>query len=160
METIKVIDNLLTPDQEDFVIEYCENTSYYYGECDRKGLPPTGMVSEIDETEDIYELFRYNTEHLTVGMELDRMYVNCFSPNENPYFHTDGEDGITFLYYPDQGWELDEGGETQFYIDGEIRGITPVSNRMVYFDANIMHRATTFRSRHRFTLAVKYMVSC
>ena len=88
------------------------------------------------------------------------MYVNCFSPNENPYFHTDGEDGITFLYYPDQGWELDDGGETQFYIDGEIRGITPVSNRMVYFDANIMHRATTFRSRHRFTLAVKYMVSC
>jgi len=24
------------------------------------------------------------------------------------------------------------------------------------FNANILHRATTFRSRHRFTLAIKY----
>jgi hypothetical protein len=157
MAMIKVIDNFLIPDQRDFVIEYCETASYHYGEYDREGLPFTGMVSEIDETKDIYELFRYKTEHLVPGLELDRMYVNCFAPSENPYFHTDGEDGITFLYYPEQGWALDDGGETQFYIDGEIRGIVPEPNRMVYFDANILHRATTFRDRHRFSVAIKYM---
>lgn len=157
MVMIKVIDNFLIPDQRDFVIEYCETALYSYGEYDREGLPFTGMVSEIDETKDIYELFRYKTQHLVSDLELDRMYVNCFAPSENPYFHTDGEDGITFLYYPDQGWKLDDGGETQFYINGEIRGITPESNRMVYFDASILHRATTFRDRHRFTIAIKYM---
>jgi hypothetical protein len=48
------------------------------------------------------------------------------------------------------------GGETQFVIDDEIKGVFPIPNRMVMFNANILHRATTFRSRHRFTLAIKY----
>lgn len=157
MAMITVIDNFLTSDQKDFVIEYCENASYHYGEVDRKGLVPTGMVHEIDETRDIYELFRYKTEQLVSGMELNRMYINCFAPSENPYFHTDWKDGITFLYYPDQRWNLDDGGETQFVVNDEIRGIFPTPNRMVMFEGNILHRATTFRDRHRFTLAVKYI---
>ena len=41
-------------------------------------------------------------------------------------------------------------------IDDEIVGILPLPNRMVYFPAKIMHRATSFRDRHRFTLALKY----
>ena len=84
------------------------------------------------------------------------MYVNCFAPNENPYFHTDGDNGLTFLYYPNMDWDLQEGGETQFYINDDIYGITPIPNRMVVFDANIQHRATTFRNQYRFTLAIKY----
>jgi hypothetical protein len=53
-------------------------------------------------------------------------------------------------------WDVNEGGETQFYIDENIYGITPVPNRMVIFDASILHRATSFRSSHRFTVAIKY----
>ena len=44
----------------------------------------------------------------------------------------------------------------KFYINNDIYGITPVPNRMVVFDANIQHRATTFRNDHRFTVAIKY----
>jgi hypothetical protein len=51
---------------------------------------------------------------------------------------------------------VQEGGETQFIVDNEIYGVTPVPNRMVYFDASILHRATSFRNRHRFTVAIKY----
>lgn len=156
MEMIQVIDNFLSPDQRDFVIEYCENASYHYGEIDRDGLVPTGMVHEIDETCEIYKLFQHSTQHLVPELELNRMYVNCFAPSENPFFHTDWKDGVTFLYYPTDGWALDDGGETQFYINGEIKGIVPQPNRIVYFDANILHRATTFRDRHRFTVAIKY----
>ncbi len=49
------------------------------------------------------------------------------------------------------------GGETQFLIDDEIRGILPFPNRLVYFDANILHKATSYRTGHRFTLALKYI---
>ena len=84
------------------------------------------------------------------------MYVNCFAPTETPYFHTDGV-GYTFLYYPDPAiHELDEGGETQFVVDGNIMGIMPISNRMSIFDGTIKHRATSFRTKHRFTVAIKY----
>ena len=89
-------------------------------------------------------------------MKLYRMYINCFAPNENPYFHVDGE-GYTFLYYCDnEEFDLNEGGETQFLVDNDLMGVLPVPNRMVIFDGTIKHRATTYRSRHRFTIAIKY----
>jgi hypothetical protein len=87
---------------------------------------------------------------------MTRFYINCFAPSENPYFHTDGQVGTTFLYYPNLSWDLDDGGETQFVIANELYGVLPIPNRMIYFDANIFHKATSFRNEHRFSVAVKY----
>jgi hypothetical protein len=109
----------------------------------------------------IYSVFSKKIEKEFPEMKdykLYRMYVNCFSPNENPYFHIDGETGHTLLYYPQEDWKLDDGGETQFFIDESIHGVLPVPNRMVKFDACIKHKATSFRDRHRFTLAIKYQL--
>ena len=55
------------------------------------------------------------------------------------------------------GWDKDDGGETQFLMNDELYGILPIPNRMVVFSANLLHRATTFRNDHRFTVAIKYM---
>jgi hypothetical protein len=85
-----------------------------------------------------------------------RLYINCFAPAENPYFHTDGNVGTTFLYYPNMSWDIDDCGETQFFIDGNFYGIAPIPNRMISFDANILHKATSFRDKHRFSVAIKY----
>ena len=69
---------------------------------------------------------------------------------------TNGED-ITFLYYvPTANWDIDDGGETQFFHNDEMIGVMPFPNRMVYFDATILHKATSFRDRWRWTVAVKY----
>jgi len=138
--------------------DYCLNAPYRYGESDNGDGIVTGMVHEIPETEFVYKLFRKKLMDkcsFLSKMKLYRMYVNCFSSNENPYFHTDGE-GITFLYYVNDQWDLQDGGETQFYVDGNIYGITPVPNRLVMFHGMIPHRATSFRYGHRFTIAIKY----
>lgn len=157
--TIKIIDRFLSKEQFDAVLIYCYGASYQWGEVDARGLPPTGMVHEIVEAESLYQIFLSMTQKYVPELKLYRMYVNCFAPSENPYFHTDGgSDNVTFLYYPTESWSLNDGGETQFLVDNEICGVTPVPNRMVYFDANILHRATTFRDRHRFTVAIKYGV--
>ena len=155
---IKYDDNFLTPDELVEVYNYCTKTEYQYGETDDYGLPPTGMTHQINHNESIYHLFeqRLNLKYSFLkGMTLYRMYVNCFAPSENPYFHIDGQ-GITFLYYPNLEWDLQEGGETQFYHGGNILGVPPVPNRLVMFDAKIKHRASTFRDKHRFTVAIKY----
>ena len=152
---IEIYDDFLSSDLQNLVWEYCLESSYTYGEYDTPETPPTGMVHEI-EGNDIYKLFYEKTKDLVPkNFNLYRMYVNCFAPSECPYFHTDGE-GITFLYYPQHIWDIDMGGETQFVIDDEIKGIFPIPNRLVMFDGNILHRATTFRNKHRFTVAVKY----
>lgn len=156
---IKYDDNFLSQNDYERVLNYCLNADYCYGERDNINLSPTGMVSNIDERDDIYQLFQSSLESkcsFLKNMKLYRMYINIFAPTENPYFHRDGE-GITFLYYVTDNWNLQDGGETQFYVDGNILGVPPVSNRLVMFDGMIEHRATSFRDKHRFTIAIKYV---
>ena len=92
--------------------------------------------------------------------DIIRIYINCFAKSESSHYHTDAEDnvGTTFLFYPNKKWELNDGGETQFFIDDNIYGIIPIPNRMIFFDANLLHKATPFRDRHRFSIAIKYNV--
>jgi hypothetical protein len=156
---IKIIDNFLSTFDYNEIVSYCKTSDYYYGETDDGDTPCTGMTSEINLCSDLSLLFhtklidhRNDFKHLNMY----RMYLNCFSPNENPYFHIDGDSGITCLYYPTENWTYNEGGETQFIINDEIKGILPIPNRMVIFNANILHRATSFRNKHRFTIAIKY----
>jgi hypothetical protein len=152
-------DNFFNEREHSKIFDYCLNAAYKYGETDEVDTPQTGLVHNIPEDEFIYKLFKKKISDFDSSlsqMKLYRMYINCFAPTENPYFHIDGEQGVTLLYYPHMEWNLNEGGETQFYIDENIYGIAPIPNRMVIFNASIMHRATTFRSSHRFTVAIKY----
>ncbi len=151
---MEVVDDVLTKEQFENLLEYSRRCMYRYGEADKEGCPAVGMVSDMDPTCEPAKWFCY---HLDKDLkQLARMYINCYAPSENPYFHTDGDDGITCLYYLNDKWNDDDGGETQFLIDGEIRGVLPIPNRLIYFDADIVHRATSFRNKHRFTLALKY----
>lgn len=155
---VNFIDQFLSRNEQEIVLNYCLSASYHYGEQDNPDTPVTGMIHNIPETEFVYKLFRKTIADKVDEvrqMKLYRMYINCFVPAENPYYHIDGE-GLTFLYYPNVDWDLQQGGETQFYIDESIYGIVPKPNRMVVFDGMILHRATSFRNQHRFTVAIKY----
>ena len=156
---IKIIDDFLPLNQCEQILKYCYSAPYHYGEKDNFDTPSTGIVNNIDVTSEIYKLFKENTQNLVPDLHLYRMYVNCFLPGEQPYFHMDSSniDDITFIYYVSTAeWNLDDSGETQFIVDKEILGIMPIPNRVVYFNANILHRATSFRNRWRWTIAIKY----
>ena len=156
-----VVDKVFESPEQNYILGYCLDANYHYGEQDNNDTPPTGMVHNIEKNQKIYQLFSNRINEIyskyVNGLSLYRMYVNSFSPNEQPYFHTDGEDGFTVLYYPiGYEWNVNDGGETQFYIDGDLYGVTPEPNRMVLFDASMLHCAKTFRNRYRFSIAIKY----
>ena len=182
---IDVIDNFLPSTEHAFIMQYCLDAPYFYGESDNIDTPVTGMVHNVwssklneelhDDVKTVGSMDNkcIDTKHLfdtlTTTIEeryerctknhLTRLYINCFSPNDNPYFHTDvgeNQDGITFLYYPNFEYDIDNGGETQFEVNGALYGIQPVPNRLVCFSANILHKATSYRNHHRFTVAIKY----
>lgn len=158
---INFADGFLSEVEHKTVHQYCVDARYIFGETDNEDTPLTGMIHDIPETEFVYKLFKkkiYDLVDFTRDMKLYRMYINCFVPGENPYFHTDGP-GVTFLYYPNFEWNVQWGGETQFIVDENIHGIVPIPNRMVFFDGMILHRATSFREDHRFTVAIKYQPS-
>lgn len=167
---IDYIDNFFNQFQYYEIAEYCLKAPYYFGETDSIDTPPIGMVSDIPPEEPIHKLFCetiYNKIEETKGLDLYCLRINYFVPTENPYFHTDCETGITCLYYlgpikaMNRRWKnidyhVDDGGETQFIFDNKSLNILPISNRMSFFDANILHRATSFRDKYRFTIAAKY----
>lgn len=151
---IQVHDNFLGETQRQFLLKTCHELIYKMGETDRPDCPPTGMVSQLEANEII--LPKIISQKLNRSPEsLIRLYVNYYSANENPYFHDDG-DCITYLYYPNNNIGIDEGGETQFLVDNYIHGIPYVADRLVEFDGRIPHKATSFRSNYRFTVAAKY----
>lgn len=156
---INFSDKFFTETEQRIIYEYCLGARYQYGESDNLDKIVTGMTHDIPETEFVYKLISktlYDRVEMIRDMKLYRMYINCFAPSENANFHEDGI-GYTFLYYPHfEETDLDEGGETQFLLEDNIYGIRPIPNRMVIFDGMIKHRATSFRSQHRFTVAIKY----
>ena len=163
---LNVYDNVFTAEEHKNVINYCRDCSYTYGERDLPDTPPCGMVHEIPQEENIYKLMSSKIENDLYPdvkeLSLFRMYINCFSPADEPYFHTDGPNGgLTFIYYAnDEEWNINDGGETQFYIDSKgvrmLTGVPPIPNRMAMFGASQLHCATSFRNRYKFTLAIKY----
>lgn len=159
---MEVFDDLFSSSIRIELFRLCiSSNTYKFGETDNEFAPPTGMVSETSKDERaIQELLNTIREVKPVvkTMNLDRIYINCFGPSENPYFHIDNpKGGLTFIYYPHLEYNLNELGETQILGENDfLIGVKPRSGRLLCFDARIMHRATPFRSRHRFTIVVKY----
>ena len=156
---IELIEKYLPQHSHNEVWNYCLNARYKVGERDNQNTPSTGIVHEISLDSYICNILNSSLKKnsLLESKSIYRCYINCFSPNEDPYWHIDGE-GITCLYYPNLEYSnLNEGGETQFLLkNNDIRGVLPRPNRMVLFDGMIQHRATSFRTQHRYTIALKY----
>tara|TARA_R110002072_G_scaffold215777_2_gene372841 strand:- start:223 stop:711 length:489 start_codon:yes stop_codon:yes gene_type:complete len=154
---IKVYDNFLSEKEKQEIYDFCKKQSYHRGEVDRIGLPPTGLICNLDNQNIISKLMKQVTNE---KKDMFRTYINLFTPNENPYFHMDKTSPYykTCIYYvnTEKINYMDEGGETYFIQPDFIKGVSFVPGRMVFFNANIMHKATPFRNRDRYTIAIKY----
>jgi len=170
MKNITVYDDILSPNETSKYIGMIFGTCpFFYGEVDNESTPPTGMVCDFtDMGEHIYPEIKtllntllnkiYEKQPTLKDTQLYRIYINLFTPNENPYFHIDGEKTITCLYYLNPQLSYDEGGETQFIVDEDIKVVRSKPGRLVVFDGEIQHRATSFRHYPRLTLAYKFLI--
>lgn len=159
--SIKVVDSFFKKNENEKIIKEIKSLKFKKGETDRKETLPTGKTSTIKKTSYIYKTFtkEFKKQNLIPqGNKLFRAYVNLFSPGENPYYHSDGENTTTFLYYV-VGFDepnLDFGGETLFVNDPLIQGIVPKKHRLVVFSNGVWHKATPFRDFDRYTIVFKY----
>ena len=154
---IKIYDNFLSEKERQEIYDFCKKQSYRRGEVDRPDCPPTGLVSDLNNQDIINKLMKQVTNE---KKDMFRTYINLFIPNEKPYYHQDNNDPNykTCIYYvnTDKINYIDEGGETYFIQNDFIKGVSFVSGRMVLFNSNIIHKATSFRNRDRYTIAIKY----
>ena len=148
--------NFLTPDLYQKVESYCYEADYYYGEPDNPNQIPTGLVHNLKLDSEIVSYFPKKVDNLF----LYRTYINLFNPGEKPNFHIDSDGGgFTLLFYINQEkYDLDEGGCTEILTHEDyLISVLPIRNSLVTFEAQLSHRATSFKTQPRFTLALKYL---
>lgn len=152
-------DDLITEQQNKELYElFLHGSKFEYGERDRPELEPVGMIFEL-ENPDVFNFLAgvaISAFDRLKGLELQRAYVNLFLPNDRPYFHQDGH-VYTCLFYITPQYDVDEGGETQFIVNNLIQGLPPRPGRLVIFDGELWHRATSYRSHPRLTAALKFV---
>jgi len=159
---IKIFDHAIDQNSQLEIHKELSNLNYEHGESDYEGAEVIGLSSELSK--DTFT-FKILNNILTKIKDLDdfnlvRTYVNKFEPKDKPLFHVDSFDGgVTALYYAnDKEHDLDELGGTQFYIADidEIKEVLPIPGRIIIFSGKIRHRATSFRTKNRYTVAFKY----
>jgi hypothetical protein len=160
-----IYDNIFTKYETEKYRNILKNCPLHYGQKDKIGTKPTGLTSDFADSDDRYSPMLnkilskiYEKEPLLKNMKLFRTYINLFLPEEIPYFHNDGENTVTCMVYVNPPTDYDEGGETQFILDGEINCVRSIPGRLVIFDGKIEHRATSFRSIPRITLVFKFYI--
>jgi len=160
----RIYDNIFSEKQVETIHNEIINLSYKTGEVDRPGLPCTGYVSNLTEDNYCYKTIikKINFTEFFKNKKYNvyRKYVNLFLPNENPYYHIDSNisNSYTILYYSlIEELNEDENGETLFFdaVEKKSFGIFPKKNRMIIFNSSTMHRATSFRTKDRYTIALK-----
>jgi hypothetical protein len=160
------IDDQFSQEEINQIYKEIKYIPYFFTESDRDELPPTGASSELSVgSYTLYMLDKKIQEILSdKNLKIFRAHVNCFVPNENPYFHIDTNDpnDISVLYYanPIKDYDIDLGGCTEFLNveDNTLKSIFPLGGRICIFSANTYHRATPFRAGHRFVVNLRYHV--
>ena len=169
MQFIEVFDNTISNEDQDEVRYIISKSHFKYGITDDSNKPPSGLKSTNVPLPIIQKIVSFaNSQSKNVNFsefQVESVVVNLFISNELPYFHTDIIKGITIVYYCNETYPFDELGETQFLIKDNngyeyIQGVQPKSGRIVIFTGSISHRATTFRSKPRFTIAIQMSKKC
>jgi hypothetical protein len=154
---IKIFDNYLSVKEKEEIYNFCKLQGYYRGEQDFPGAKPTGLVAPLNNQYVIQKLIKpINIENQIIV----KAYINLFLPSEKPYYHIDNSssDYKTCVYYvnTENVNYINEEGET-YFIDGNFKkGVSFSPGRMILFNANIIHKATSFRSLDRYTIAIKF----
>jgi len=165
MSDIRIYDGIFSTEQSlEWYKLILSDGKYVYGESDKKDKEPTGLILKFDGSETsklsemkdtLYSILNKINSNFNKD-SIKRVYLNMFRPGELPYFHKDGDHETTCMFYINPPLPIDEGGETQFYVDGNIKGVCPVPGRLVIFDGKLVHRATSFRTIPRLTLVYKF----
>jgi|TARA_R100000455_G_C6252054_1_gene108584 hypothetical protein len=155
---IKIFDKSVSDLDIQKIYNFCKLQKYSRGERDNPHNPPTGLVSDLNN-EEIIKILTRNLKD--INYKIYRSYINLFLPYEKPYYHKDETDinARTLLYYVNsEALNIDDEGETYFLDRGMISGFSPLPGRIIFFSGNILHKAVPFRSKDRYTIAIKMKV--
>jgi Rps23 Pro-64 3,4-dihydroxylase Tpa1-like proline 4-hydroxylase len=84
-------------------------------------------------------------------------HVNLYLPSIMPYYHTDRTDieSLTCLLMLNDSFDWNDGGEFKIVLNDELLSIAPKNGRIIVFSGDLLHSASTFRDKFRYTVVNK-----
>ena len=118
-------------------------------------------LEQIIQTKFYKQIVKKIHEKFDIIVKLKRVVINAQTFGDMSEIHVDSPDGgITVLYYINEVWDKEWGGETVYYEKEEpVVNVLPKSGRIVFADSRIMHvgRSPTRQCIVvRYTLALKF----
>lgn len=169
-ELIETYDGLVPQDVQAMAFDLMRRTGFTCTEKDfPEADPRMNMLSanlDLDEGGIIHKLATAIASQITNNEDyyLSRAYANCYTSSDAPQFHQDTKDssGLTILYYANDIWLPNYGGETVFLKDDEIfHSVLPKAGRFVIFDSRLWHCARVQNSlgpKFRYTIVFKLLL--
>jgi len=157
---IKVFDNVLNLLDVKTLRKQILFTPMTWNGADKKETPVNTLTKELAFEDNLTQKFHKIATNVIPQLESHNFYrcgINLTMPQfDPPYFHTDGDNVISCVFYLNPITDTDEGGETQFEIDDAIYGVKSKPGRLTIFDGSILHRMTYFRKEIRIIIFLKY----
>ena len=161
---INIVDSFLSPEECNFLTRYCKHLDWNIAEYDvyNEERYLSGMSANLDvKIRESYDNKVLSTAKDILGLDFNiiRAYCNAWKSNEPSFPHIDACH-TTCLIYVNIDYDLKYGGETIFYTEDKDAqyAVTPKPGRAVFFDGNILHRASSFNhlyNDYRHTIAYK-----
>ena len=157
--TIKVFDSVLENSFLNFIREEINILGWVKHQSidlNNNKIDPNKHVFFASSQENLFShqfLLDYFCSKYNLSNKCLRSYVNCHPPHSGGEFHADTGD-MTFIFYPDE--KVKNKGGTEFE-DGTK--VDYKSNRLVIFDANLLHKANeNLSSEMRHSIAWKTLI--
>lgn len=160
LKDIIIIDDILPVHQIREIYQTITGFNYRRERDDSlSNIQPAGLTCDLPHDHFIVNNISRAVKKYTSGLCLYRAYVNIFLENEKPFFHVDNycELAKTVLFYPNiVPDDLQNNGETTFVIDNVLYSIPHRVGRIVIFPGHYYHKANSFRTGDRYSIALKY----
>jgi SM-20-related protein len=165
---IEIYDDVFPPYLRQHHILFAQQSSYTLNRNASSGiqwqLNDTFFLS-LFSPQDVF-LFKFENDDLIKKIseyELQKSWIICSSPLSNYFYHTDCnpfENKITVLYYLNNRWDRNWGGETLFANEsGECEvAVEYKPGRVVIFDSAIEHKPaaiSTYADEFRFIFVMQ-----
>ena len=168
-EVIYIYDNIFSPADVFGIQQYIQTSRYGVGSKSystvnsKQGSFFKSMYNNNDlENLDLFtDNFKTILDDHMKGLELSIFWANITTHLTDSRFHCDSKEGKTILYYVNDMWDSDWGGETLFKNSENVleRAIEFKSNRAVIFDSFLPHKSaplTITADMYRFVLAMHF----
>lgn len=139
--------NVFSEVEVESIFKYLERPKWRYGHIsstyEYKNCPPFWSMSLVDD--EFFTTHLLNKIKQITGDDLiiKTVYANgqTYGISGQPHVDAYDENGRTFIYYVNRGWDVRWNGKTTFIFNDEYHHEIPGPNQAVYFPGMIKHFA-------------------